>query len=103
MKIIRDRLIDKCEQDPRLLLEYIDEDERYDLSFAAMDMAVNSRESERFSLAKDRVDYIMGHATDDYIAAHEEAEESEYLQEMKEEAAEMRADEMRDERLAEAV
>ena len=103
MQIIRDRLTDKCEQDPRLLLEYIDEEERDELAVAAMTLTLYSSASERAESAHDRVTYIMDSAKDDYIAAHEASEELEYLQEMKEEAAELRADEMREERYFEKV
>ena len=104
MKIIRDRLTDKCENDPRLLLQYIDEDDVVDLAAAAMRMTLSSFASASYEVAQDRVNFIMDGAKDDYITDHEAAEEREYLQEQREEAAEMRADELREARyFAEAV
>ena len=103
MQVIRDRLTDKCENDPRLLLAYIDEDDRDDLAAAAMQIVLSSFEFFSCELARDRVNFIMDSAKDDYIAAHEAAEEREYLQEQREEAAEMRADEMREARYFEVT
>jgi predicted nucleic acid-binding protein len=100
LKVIRERLTDKCESDPRLVLEYINEDRRDDLAMCAVTMSLYSFSAECFQDAQDRANDIFRDAVEDYINEHCEQEEAEYMQEQREEAAEMRGQARRDEMIA---
>ena len=101
MKVIKDRLTDKCESDPQLVMEYINEDQREDLASIALTMATFSMSSDCYQDAQDRAKSIFESALEDYIDDHHEQERAEYMQEMREEAAEMRHQAQRDEMLEE--
>lgn len=101
MKVIRDRLTDKCESDPQLVMEYINEDQREDLARYALTMAAFPMSSERFENVRDLAKSIFESALEDYIDDHHEQEKAEYMQEMREEEAEMRFQAQRDEMLEE--
>ena len=101
MKVIKDRLTDKCESDPQLVMEYINEDQREDLARYALTMAAFPMSSERFENVRDLAKSIFTSAVDDYISGHESEAEREYLQEQREEAAEIRYQAQRDEMLEE--
>lgn len=103
MKVIKDRLTDKCESDPQLVVQYLNEDQIADLASIALTMATFSMSSECFQDAQDRAKSIFESALDDYIDDHYEQERAEYMQEQKEYAAELRANAMRDERYGEAL
>ena len=103
MKVIKDRLTDKCESNPQLVMEYINEDQREDLARYALTMAAFPMSSERFENVRDLAKSIFESALEDYIDDHHEQEKAEYMQEQKEYAAELRANAMRDERYGEAL